>query len=160
MIQKMTNEKIDQDLKMLNPDIQEVLADFSHFYILLMLNEKPLHGYGLMKKYEKRTGKKLSPGTLYPYLQELEEKNLVIQKHDDIGKKPKIVYTLTEKGAQFSDQLFKRFAAITVSALGSRLEVCASCGARVFEDSHHEEVNGIDLAFCCVHCARAFKRRL
>ncbi|PNX52850.1 MAG: hypothetical protein BV458_07425 [Thermoplasmata archaeon M9B2D] len=156
----MTNEKANQDLKMPNPDIQEILADFSHFYILLMLNEKALHGYGLMKKYEKRTGKKLSPGTLYPFLQELEEKKIVTQKQEDIGKKRKIVYSLTKKGEQFSDQLFKRFAAITVSALGSSLKVCASCGARVLDGAHHEEVNGTTLTFCCVHCAKAFKQSL
>ncbi|MFW9910403.1 MAG: PadR family transcriptional regulator [Candidatus Thorarchaeota archaeon] len=156
----MTNEKANQGLKMPNTDIQEILADFSHFYILLMLNEKSLHGYGLMKRYEKRTGKKLSPGTLYPFLQELEEKKIVTQKHEDIGKKRKIVYSLTKKGEQFSAQLFKRFAAITVSALGSSLEVCASCGARVLEGAHHEEVNGVNLTFCCVHCANAFKQSL
>ncbi|MFW9926870.1 MAG: PadR family transcriptional regulator [Candidatus Thorarchaeota archaeon] len=156
----MTNEKANQDLKIPNPEIHEILADFSHFYILLMLNEKPLHGYGLMKRYEKRTGRKLSPGTLYPFLQELEEKKIVTQKHEDVGKKRKIVYSLTKKGEQFSGQLFKRFAAITVSALGSSLEVCASCGARIFEGAHHEEVNGSNLAFCCVHCAKAFKQSL
>ncbi len=154
----MTKEEATQEMKKPDPYIQEMLADFAHFYVLLMLNEKPLHGYGLMKGFEKRTGKKLSPGTLYPFLQELEEKKLVTQKKEDIGKKRKIVYTLTKKGRQFSDRLFKRFAAITVSALGSSLEVCASCGARVFEGAHHEEVDGIDLAFCCVHCAKAYKQ--
>jgi DNA-binding HxlR family transcriptional regulator len=160
MTRKMTKEKTIQEMKIPDPDIQEIIADFSHFYILLMLNEKPLHGYGLMKSYEKRTGKKLSPGTLYPFLQELEEKKLVTQKQEDIGKKRKIVYSMTKKGVRFSDQLFKRFTAITVSALGSSLEVCASCGARVLEGAHHEEVDGTNLAFCCVHCAKAFKQSL
>ncbi len=138
-------------------EIQDMLADFSHFYVLLMLSEKPLHGYGLMKGFKDRTGKKLSPGTLYPFLQRLEEMKLVSQKQVDIGKKRKIVYSLTKKGRRFSDRLFKRFAAITVSALGTSLEVCASCGASVYEGAHHEEVDGLNLAFCCIHCARAFK---
>ncbi len=156
----MTEEKVISEMKKTDFDIQEMLSDFSHFYVLLMLNEKPLHGYGLMKGFQSRTGKKLSPGTLYPFLQELEGKELVTQKQEDIGKKRKIVYSLTKKGKHFSDRLFKRFAAITASALGSRLEVCACCGARVYEGSHHEEVDGIDLAFCCVHCAKAFKQSL
>jgi len=139
-------------------EIKDMLADFSHFYVLLMLSEKPLHGYGLMKGFKNRTGKKLSPGTLYPFLQRLEEMNLVSQKKVDIGRKVKIIYSLTRKGRQFSERLFKRFAAITLSALGSSLEVCASCGARVYEGAHHEEVDGVDLAFCCVHCANAFKQ--
>lgn len=141
-------------------DIREMLADFSQFYILLMLNEKPLHGYGIMKGFQNRTGKKLSPGTLYPFLQELEEKKLVTQKQEDVGKKRKIVYSLTKKGSKLSERLFKRFAAITASALGASLEVCASCGASVYEGAHHEEIDGDDLAFCCVHCAKAFKQSL
>lgn len=149
-----------QESKKTDLDIEDMLSEFSHFYVLLMLNEKPLHGYGLMKGYQNRTGKKLSPGTLYPFLQELEEKKLVTQKQEDIGRKRKIVYSLTKKGKKFSDRLFKRFAAITVSALGSSLEVCASCGARVYEGAHHEEVDGVNLAFCCVHCAKAFKQNL
>jgi DNA-binding PadR family transcriptional regulator len=137
--------------------IEELLADFSHFYVLLMLSEKPLHGYGLMKTFESRTGRKLSPGTLYPFLQRLEQMKLVSQKQQDVGKKRKIVYSLTNKGRKFGERLFKRFAAITVSALGSSLEVCASCGARVYEGAHHETIEDIELAFCCVHCAKAFK---
>ncbi|MHA1948805.1 MAG: PadR family transcriptional regulator [Candidatus Thorarchaeota archaeon] len=156
----MTKGKVIQESKKTDLDIEDMLSEFSHFYVLLMLNEKPLHGYGLMKGYQNRTGKKLSPGTLYPFLQELEEKKLVTQKQEDIGKKRKIVYSLTKKGKKFSDRLFKRFAAITVSALGSSLEVCASCGARVYEGAHHEEVDGVNLAFCCVHCAKAFKQNL
>ncbi|MFW9803384.1 MAG: PadR family transcriptional regulator [Candidatus Thorarchaeota archaeon] len=156
----MTKEDAIQDLKKPDSDIQEMLADFAHFYVLLMLSEKPLHGYGLMKGFEKRTGNKLSPGTLYPFLQELEAKKLVTQKQEDIGKKRKIVYSLTSKGRRFSERLFKRFAAITASALGSSLEICASCGARIYEGSHHEIVDGTNLVFCCIHCAKAFKQSL
>lgn len=156
----MAEKKVVHDHSLPDPDIREILADFSQFYILLMLNEKPLHGYGLMKGYQNRTGKKLSPGTLYPFLQELEERKLVTQKQEDVGKKRKIVYSLTKKGKQLSERLFKRFAAITASALGASLEVCASCGAQVFEGAHHEVIDGVNLAFCCVHCAKAYKQSL
>ncbi|MFW9845335.1 MAG: PadR family transcriptional regulator [Candidatus Thorarchaeota archaeon] len=156
----MAEEKAIRKMKEVDLDIQEMLADFSQFYIILMLNEKPSHGYGLMKGFERRTGKKLSPGTLYPFLQQLEEKKLVTQKQQDVGKKRKIIYSLTKKGKKLSDRLFKRFAAITASALGSSLEVCASCGARIYEGSHHEIVDGTNLAFCCIHCAKAFKQSL
>ncbi|MFW9850283.1 MAG: PadR family transcriptional regulator [Candidatus Thorarchaeota archaeon] len=152
----MIEEEAKQEKK-IEIEIQDMLSDFSQFYVLLMLSEKPLHGYGLMKGYQNRTGKKLSPGTLYPFLQDLEAKKLVTQKEEAVGKKRKVVYSLTKKGKQFSEKLFKRFAAITVSALGSSLEVCASCGARVYEGAHHEKIDGVEMAFCCVHCAKAFK---
>ncbi len=54
-------------------EIISVLSDFSQFHIILLLSERPIHGYGIIKKFEERTGKKLSTGTLYPFLQKLEE---------------------------------------------------------------------------------------
>ncbi len=137
-------------------ELQEILSDFSQFYIVILLSEGPIHGYGMIRTFKVRTGKTLSAGTLYPFLQTLESRGFVSKKNESTGKRPKIVYSLTRKGKSFCDRLFKRFASITVSALGPRLETCASCGAKVYEGAHHEEVEGVELAFCCVHCAKAF----
>ena len=137
-------------------ELQEILSDFSQFYIVIMLNEGPNHGYGMIRTFKLRTGKALSAGTLYPFLQNLESKGFVEKRDESTGKRPKIVYSLTRKGKSFCGRLFKRFAAITVSALEPSLETCASCGAKVYEGAHHEKVDGIELAFCCVHCAKAF----
>lgn len=141
-------------------EIQEILSDFSQFYIVLLLSEGPSHGYGIIRSYKQRTGKPLSAGTLYPFLQNLESKGLVRKKDQSTGKRPKIVYSLTPKGRRFRDRLFKRFAAITVSVLEPSLKTCASCGAKVYEGAHLEEIDGTELAFCCIHCARAFKNSL
>ncbi|MBY8998071.1 MAG: TA0938 family protein [Candidatus Thorarchaeota archaeon] len=137
-------------------ELQEILSDFSQFYIVIMLNEGPIHGYGMIRAFKQRTGKTLSAGTLYPFLQNLESKGFVSKKDESTGKRPKIVYSLTRKGRSFCDRLFKRFQSITVSALEPSLETCASCGAKVYEGAHHEKVDGVELAFCCVHCAKAF----
>ncbi|MFX1607181.1 MAG: PadR family transcriptional regulator [Promethearchaeota archaeon] len=138
-------------------ELQEILSDFSQFYIVIMLSEGPIHGYGMIRAFKQRTGKTLSAGTLYPFLQNLESKGFVQKKDESTGKRPKIVYSLTRKGKSFCDRLFKRFATITVSALEPSLETCASCGAKVYEGAHHEIIDGVELAFCCVHCAKAFK---
>ncbi|MHA2026610.1 MAG: PadR family transcriptional regulator [Candidatus Thorarchaeota archaeon] len=137
-------------------ELQEILSDFSQFYIVILLSEGPIHGYGMIRSFKQRTGKTLSAGTLYPFLQNLESKGFVQKKDEATGKRPKIVYSLTRKGKSFCERLFKRFAAITVSALEPSLETCASCGAKVYEGAHHEKVDGVDLAFCCKHCAKAF----
>lgn len=49
------------------------------FEILLMLNEAPRHGYGIMKEVGERTGGRtiLGPGTLYRTLKEMRNLNLV-----------------------------------------------------------------------------------
>ncbi|MBN2229685.1 MAG: TA0938 family protein, partial [Candidatus Thorarchaeota archaeon] len=74
--------------------------------------------------------------------------------------RPKIVYVLTKKGKKFTDRLFKRFAAITASALEPSLETCASCGARVYGGVYHETIDGVEMGFCCIHCAKAYKNEL
>ncbi|MHA2071767.1 MAG: PadR family transcriptional regulator [Candidatus Thorarchaeota archaeon] len=141
-------------------EMSEILSDFSQFYIVLLLNEGPIHGYGVMRAFKNRTGSTLSAGTLYPFLQKLESMGLVRKAEKSTGNRPKIVYTLTRKGRGFTNRLFRRFSAMTASALEPSLETCASCGARVYDGAHHEEVDGIKLGFCCVHCAKAYKNDL
>ncbi len=140
-------------------EMSGILSDFSQFYILLLLGEGPKHGYGLIKEFKRRTGKILSAGTLYPFLQKLEQKELISQSDMSVGKRPKLVYSLTVEGRRFADSLFQRFASMTASAIEPSLETCASCGVRIYEGGHHEKIKGQLLAFCCPHCAAAFKRQ-
>ncbi|MHA1939164.1 MAG: PadR family transcriptional regulator, partial [Candidatus Thorarchaeota archaeon] len=128
-------------------EMSEILSDFSQFYIVLLLNEGPIHGYGVMRAFMNRTGNKLSAGTLYPFLQKLESMGLVKKAEKSTGNRPKIVYTLTRKGRGFTERLFRRFSAMTASALEPSLETCASCGARVYDGAHHEEIDGVMLGF-------------
>jgi PadR family transcriptional regulator PadR len=140
-------------------EMSEILSDFSQFYILLLLSEEDIHGYGLIKKFKKRTGTALSAGTLYPFLQKLEKMEFVSHLDKSVGKRPKLVYSLTKSGRRFTDGLFRRFAAMTASAIEPSLETCASCGVRIFEGGYYEEVGGQKMAFCCSHCAAAFKHQ-
>ena len=66
--------------------------------ILSLLAEKPRHGYDLMKELETRSGGsyKVSAGTMYPALQQMEDEGLIVAETRD-GKK---VYQLTELGRQ------------------------------------------------------------
>ncbi|HEY7338434.1 MAG TPA: PadR family transcriptional regulator [Bryobacteraceae bacterium] len=64
--------------------------------ILSMLEEKPKHGYELMKELESRSGGsyRVSAGTMYPSLQMLEDEGMVTSEQLD-GRR---VYTLTDLG--------------------------------------------------------------
>lgn len=66
------------------------------FMLLGLLSERPLHGYELMKELENRGGgfHRLSPGSVYPTLQMLEEGSYLTSEQVD-GKR---VYTITESG--------------------------------------------------------------
>ncbi len=72
------------------------------YVILKLLNEKPMHGYEVMKALEEQTQGcyKPSPGTVYPTLQWLEDEELV-RSEDHDGKK---VYHITEAGSAFLEE--------------------------------------------------------
>lgn len=68
------------------------------FILLELLTEHPAHGYDLIKEAENRYGgfRRLSPGSVYPTLQMLEEGGYVTSIQEG-GKK---VYTITDEGRQ------------------------------------------------------------
>lgn len=67
------------------------MKGFLSYLILWNLSRKSMTGAELSKDLEKRKGMKPSPGTIYPALKELKEKNLI---KADKNK----VYSLTKKG--------------------------------------------------------------
>jgi DNA-binding PadR family transcriptional regulator len=68
------------------------------FMLLGLLSERPQHGYELIKELEARRGgfRRLSPGSVYPTLQMLEEGGYLTSEQVD----EKRVYTITESGKQ------------------------------------------------------------
>jgi DNA-binding PadR family transcriptional regulator len=99
--------------------LNELVSDFSRFYILTILYEGPAYGYSILRKFNKRIGKKISLDFIYPFLQQLEEKKLISVKSEMIGNKEKKFYNLTEEGRAFCNRLFKRFANLFTFAIES-----------------------------------------
>ena len=66
------------------------------FALLELLQERPMHGYEMMKALEEKSGGFYSPsaGSIYPTLQMLEDRGFVKAKEVD-GKK---IYTITDEG--------------------------------------------------------------
>lgn len=143
-----------------NPEINEIVSDFSRVYILTILHEGPVHGYQIISKFKKIIGKEISPSIVYPFLKQLEEKGLVQHSLKPVGAKKKKVFELTAEGKEFSEQLFKRFSELIGVALEPSLEVCAHCGCKVYEGGHREKIKGKELTFCCCHCAASYKASL
>jgi DNA-binding PadR family transcriptional regulator len=69
------------------------------FMLLGLLSERAQHGYELIKELEARRGgfRRLSPGSVYPTLQMLEDGGYLTSEQVD----EKRVYTITESGRQF-----------------------------------------------------------
>lgn len=76
------------------------------YAILSILQEKPLHGYEIIKSVEARTKGlwRPSPGSVYPTLSELVTDGLLEKKEED----SKEVYSLTPKGHEELKSLEKR----------------------------------------------------
>ena len=70
-----------------NSDMDDLISDFSRFYILTILYEGPTHGYSIISRFKKRVKKEVSPSLVYPFLQQLEEKSLVTHNVSRLAKK-------------------------------------------------------------------------
>jgi DNA-binding PadR family transcriptional regulator len=138
-------------------NIDDLISDFSRFYILTILYEGPAHGYQILSRFKKRVKKEVSPSLVYPFLQQLEEKGLVKHVMKPVGEKEKKVFELTKKGRELTTALFKRFSELVSIAIEPSLDVCAHCGCKVYEGAYREIINGEEMAFCCKHCARSYK---
>ena len=66
-------------------------------------------------------------------------------------------YKLTPSGAEFTDRIFSRFDNLIEVAIQSKLEICASCGVKLYDNYHSEKIGNKMLNFCCKHCAKAYK---
>ena len=86
------------------------------YVILRLLEEKPRHGYEIIKELEDRFGGAYSPspGTVYPTLTMLEDLGYAKAAQDDGGRK---VYEITPEGAAYLkehsatvDSIFERIA--------------------------------------------------
>jgi len=67
--------------------------------ILKLLEENPLHGYGIMTRLEETFGIKVSPGAIYPILSSLRKSGLIEVAGE--GKREKKLHKITEKGREY-----------------------------------------------------------
>lgn len=123
-------------------------------YTILLLSEKPKHGYELIKRVGEKTGKKISPGEIYPFLKQLKKQGYITVKSvEERGKK---IYYLTAKGKLFVKRMLDRFGDLIGLAVEPKITACTHCGCKIYEGGHKEKIKGKKLTFCCHHCAKSF----
>ena len=68
--------------------------------VLALLEEGPLHGYGLIEQLRRRSHERfdLPEGTVYPALYRLERAGSVTSARASVGGRPRRVYRLTRPG--------------------------------------------------------------
>ena len=94
------------------------------FVILRLLDEKPRHGYEIIKEIEERFGGMYSPspGTVYPTLTMLEDLGYARARPEESGKK---IYEITDEGRAhlaenqpLIDDIFSRIADFASNIFG------------------------------------------
>jgi len=145
---------------MVSLNVDRLVSDLARFYILTILYEGPNHGYAILSKFRERVGRKISPGIVYPFLQQLEDRGYASHTVEMVGEKERKINSLTDEGKALCNTLFQRFANIVSVAIEPRLDICAHCGCKIYEGGHREVVDGEERVFCCSHCAAAHKREL
>jgi PadR family transcriptional regulator len=86
-------------------DVRARVERFSEPVVLLLLRERPAHGYDLLEQLPELTGERVDMGNLYRFLRLLEAESLVRSEWDDEASGPsKRIYELTDEGRALLDQ--------------------------------------------------------
>ena len=139
-------------------EVENFISDFSRFFILTLLYEGPCHGYRIINEFQKRMQKKISPSLVYPFLQKLEEGRFAKKTSQMTGERERKIYALTDEGRALCERIFRRFSKLVAVAIEPSLETCSHCGCKVYEGGYLEEIEGDKFTFCCVYCARSYKK--
>ena len=133
------------------------IQSLSRFYILLLLKSKNIiTGYQILKRLERDLGTTASPTSVYDFLNDLKSKNYVENLEKSKFERSKGV-KLTSSGEEFINRIFSRFNNLIEVAIETKLEICSSCGVKLYDNFHSESIHGEEMNFCCSHCAKAYR---
>jgi len=134
------------------------IQNLTKFYMLVLLKSNiTVTGYFILKRLEKDLGKTSSPTYVYDFLKSLKSQGYVEDVTKSKTSKRSKGYQLTSQGHEFIDRIFSRFNNLIDVAIQSRLEICAGCGVKLYDNYHIEKIGNKTLNFCCKHCVNAFK---
>lgn len=132
------------------------IKNLTKFYILVLFKSKAeITGYYILKRLDEDLGKTSSPTYVYDFLKNLKEEEYIEDVPHPKSKRKK-GYRLTNKGEEFIDRIFLRFNNLIEVAIQSKLEICANCGVKLYDNYHTETIHGKEMNFCCIHCAKAY----
>src|SRR3989338_6364294 len=98
---------------------EDAITNLTKFYTLMLLFEKPRHGYEIMDELRKRTAKTASPGQVYPLLKRFRQLGYVTQKIS--GKKKRKIYCITSKGKKFASAILEKFSGVLDLAIRKKV---------------------------------------
>ncbi|MHA1269424.1 MAG: PadR family transcriptional regulator [Candidatus Helarchaeota archaeon] len=105
------NEEIEKRTKEIADKWQkEMSKGYTKVVTLALLAIKEMHGYQLVEKIKEKTYHFLNPNpsTIYPILKSLEEKGFIEGRIEEIGKRGRKVYTITQRGRNILCEIINR----------------------------------------------------
>ena len=84
------------ELKKVDKQLTKGLLDI---VVLGFLRSESMHGYKIIKSIRQKFGIYFGPSTIYPYLNDLEEKGYIKSQWDINNDRPRKVYSLTPEGS-------------------------------------------------------------
>jgi PadR family transcriptional regulator len=82
---------------------RDLLLGFVRIHVLYHASQGAIYGVGITEELEKH-GYRLSPGTLYPLLHNLEASNLLVREERIVGGKVRKYYYITPLGQRVLDE--------------------------------------------------------
>jgi DNA-binding PadR family transcriptional regulator len=80
--------------------------------VLELLRSEAMHGYKIITSIRKNFGAYFGPSTIYPFLNELQEKGYITSQWDTKHDRPRKVYTLTSEGHTILTGIEQSFSTI------------------------------------------------
>jgi DNA-binding PadR family transcriptional regulator len=127
------------------------------YFILSALTTREMHGYELITSLAKITGRKPSPGQIYPVLKQMKALGYVTVKERHDGKRKLKYYKLTTSGRKAFEIMSHKFETIIRSVMQERIKICAHCNCELLSGAYTKKIKGRNLDFCCCSCAASYK---
>jgi DNA-binding PadR family transcriptional regulator len=109
--------------------------------VLKLLEEGPMHGYGIMAELEKRYGMpQPSPGAIYPILASLKRADLI--EVAGKGRREKKLYRITEKGEDYLRE--HEYEVREVLEMAEKFKEFARLGGRELAEVLKEAFNSVN----------------
>ncbi|AGL03462.1 PadR family transcriptional regulator [Desulfoscipio gibsoniae] len=100
--------------------LRDIFLGFIRVHILYHASLSPVYGLELIEELESH-GYHVSPGTMYPILQKLEQSGLLVSEKVNVEGKIRKYYSITEEGNNVLLESKKRIRELALEVLGEDL---------------------------------------
>ena len=98
-----------QELRKVDKQLTRGLLDI---IVLELLRSEAMHGYKIITAIRRNFGAYFGPSTIYPFLNEMQEKGYITSQWETKHDRPRKVYTITSEGKNMLTGIEQSFSTI------------------------------------------------